>query len=358
MIENGDEVDSGSEFTATGRARTRMVRNYPRHTLEEVLPLAEAIYQENAGRPYDRIYLARSVDISPQSSRYTFLLNSSAMYGLTLGGYKDPVISLTDRGEKAALGDRAAIFDAALEPDVFAGFYDFIDAKAIPENQHACRLLEAQFGVRAELSAECLKVLIYNALSTGIATKVGSTLHVNVEGAMLRTQGVGVEEHIDRVRESKENGITLDPSSELSNPIFVGHTAAADVCSYVEEVLDKFNLPYVVGESDPVGPSDLDDKLLSSMRSCSAGVLVFSDPGPELDDPYADEYFEKMQLQLGAARATFADKVIILREDTDSWERVALTRESILYGRERLEEIGIPLLAALYQLGIITVSKS
>ena len=181
---------------------------------------------------------------------------------------------------------------------------------------------------------------------------------MNVEGAKLRTQGLCVEKHIDRGEEGKESGIMASGPVEASNPIFVGHTAAPDVCSYVEEVLDKFNLPYVVGESDPVGPSDLDDKLLASMRSCSAGVLVFSDPGPELDDPYADEYFEKMQLQLGAARATFADKVIILREDTDSWERVALTRESILYGRDRLEEIGIPLLTALHQLGIVTVSKT
>ena len=358
MIENDDGLGSGSAFTASDSARTRLVRKYPRHTLEAVLPMAEAIYQENAGQPYDRIHLAMSLGISPQSSNYTFLLNSSAMYGLTLGGYRDPVISLTNRGEMAALGDRNAILDAAMEPDVFAGFYDFVDPKAVPEDQHACRLLEAQFGVQPELSAECLSIIKHNALSTGITTKVGNVLYVNVEGAKLRTQGLGVERYIDRGEEGKESGIMASGPVEASNPIFVGHTAAPDVCSYVEEVLDKFNLPYVVGESDPVGPSDLDDKLLASMRSCSAGVLVFSDPGPELDDPYADEYFEKMQLQLGAARATFADKVIILREDTDSWERVALTRESILYGRDRLEEIGIPLLTALHQLGIVTVSKT
>ena len=96
MIENDGGVDSGSEFTATGRARTRMVRKYPRHTLEEVLPLVEAIYQENAGQPYDRIYLARSLSISPNSSRYTFLLNSSAMYGLTPVSYTHLTLPTSD----------------------------------------------------------------------------------------------------------------------------------------------------------------------------------------------------------------------------------------------------------------------
>ena len=58
---------------------------FPRDSLKKSLKLAESIEKNNAGRPYNRLDLAQSVSMSPNSYGYRRLISSSGRYGLTQG---------------------------------------------------------------------------------------------------------------------------------------------------------------------------------------------------------------------------------------------------------------------------------
>ena len=65
-------------------------------------------------------------------------LKSSARYGLTVGGYNDVRISLTEAGRAAIAPKseeerRLALVDCARRPDVFITFYESLDGKRLPE---------------------------------------------------------------------------------------------------------------------------------------------------------------------------------------------------------------------------------
>ena len=62
------------------------------------MELAEAIEKNNAGRPFDRLTLAKSINCSPNSSGFRVLITSASRYGITEGGVHADKIELTDLG--------------------------------------------------------------------------------------------------------------------------------------------------------------------------------------------------------------------------------------------------------------------
>ncbi|MGI0014422.1 MAG: hypothetical protein ACREBU_13415, partial [Nitrososphaera sp.] len=128
---------------------------FPRHSLMESLRLAESIEKNNAGKPYDRIDLARSVDMSPNSSSFRDLITSSGRYGLTEGGRAADKIALTELGssivaptrdEDRGLGLRKAL----LNPALFNAVYSFFDRKTLPREELFKNTLRKQFNIRPE----------------------------------------------------------------------------------------------------------------------------------------------------------------------------------------------------------------
>ena len=113
-------------------SRTRKVRPYPLHPIQDCLEIATAIFSNNSGLPIDRNILASQLNSTPSSSGFITKLNSSFKYGLTNGGYKDPEISLTSLGQavvspKSENEFRLSLIQAALKPDLFRRFYEILD---------------------------------------------------------------------------------------------------------------------------------------------------------------------------------------------------------------------------------------
>lgn len=90
-------VPRKSSSTDEGRKN----RNFPKHTLEAALPLAQKIQDEMGGKPMNRLLLADALGLSPSSSNYRELLSSAYKYGLTDGTEKADTISLTTLGAAA-----------------------------------------------------------------------------------------------------------------------------------------------------------------------------------------------------------------------------------------------------------------
>ena len=64
-------------------SRTRKVRPYPLHPIQDCLEIATAIFSNNSGLPIDRNILASQLNSTPSSSGFITKLNSSFKYGLT-----------------------------------------------------------------------------------------------------------------------------------------------------------------------------------------------------------------------------------------------------------------------------------
>src|SRR5437867_3401691 len=149
------------------RARPSNAPSFPRDSLKRTLQLAESIERNNAGRPYDRLTLASSVNYSPNSSGFRILIISSGRYGLTEGGTAADRISLTPLGSKivAPTSDDQrgqGLGEALLKPDLFRRIYEFYDKKQIPKEELLKNALRKEFGVAPEDIESCHSVLMTN----------------------------------------------------------------------------------------------------------------------------------------------------------------------------------------------------
>ncbi len=378
----------------TTRKRTRMVRPYPTHTLEDALGIAAAIQEVNAGLPFDRKLLARALGTTPASSGYTMKLNSAAKYGLTQGAYNDEQISLAPLGEAiVAPRDEAerrnALIEAAMEPDIFGRFYRMLDGKRLPEDAYAQNMLQREFGVHPELAAECLGIIKANGLYVGILSSENGALRVGLRerngpassgfgksrlsGAEALATGPapaiaeegefppvapatrradGLDKRRYDHRNAAESGLaagttTEDAQKDAQGRIFIGHSGSADAVAFVREILDQFGIPHGSADVDEQGGQPVPMAMSSEMRKCAAAILVFGDP----------EAPGRMLYQLGAASVLYGDRVVIFRDSGVELGRELAGLRSVEYRREAVKESGLELLKALHAAGIVKVSS-
>src|SRR6266446_4825736 len=81
------------------QAESRGASDFPKHTLQQALAVAKALEDKNGGNPLSPTDVAIALGKSPQSSTFRVLLSSSFKYGLTVGSYKLPKITLAELGK-------------------------------------------------------------------------------------------------------------------------------------------------------------------------------------------------------------------------------------------------------------------
>ena len=330
------------------RRRTRLVRPYPAHTLEEVLRVAHAVWTANAGLPMATEALTKTLGTTIRSSGFIMRLNSSTKYGLTQGAHKDARVSLTPLGA-AVVSPKddeerlRALVDASRRPEIFERFYAMLDGKHLPEDRYAESLLQRELGVHPGLSSECLGILKANGLYTGILRQVEGALRVELRDPYESEHeaGLGIEA-IDPGPGDIES--PADEVNETGSQIFLGYGEDSEAVEQVRQVLDEFGLPYsepradVDGRPVPAGASEM-------MRECTAAVLVVGG-GREWQD---------MQYQLGAASVLYGDRLVVVEEGSEPAD-ATLTLASATFDPDRAEEFGLALLRALREAGILRLT--
>ena len=363
-IHSGGADDKG----VPARKRTRMVRPYPIHTLQEGLVVASTIQQKNAGLPLDRVLLAKALGTTPASSGFTMKLSSSAKYGLTDGGYNDKHIALTPRGESvvAPKGNserREALLEAAFQPELFRRLYELLDGKRVPEEAHLQNMLERELGVSAGLTEECMRIVLANGVLVGVLGDVGGSMYVSLSGAHL------AEDQPDQPESQvPAPGPTLastdtpkipdaDPAaSGREGKIFIGHAGSHDVVDFLKTILDEFGIPYGIAEGDYDDPRPVTAEVSQEMRECSAAVLVFARPswsvvrgGREVSTT------DTMRYQLGAASVLYGESIILLTEIGEDQADLDTGLHTLQFERDRLGEVTLALLSELHRMDVIEV---
>src|ERR1700730_9161572 len=85
------------EESKKGRAPSRP---YPNISLKQAVKIAQGIKSANAGKPMNRVLLAKAVQWSPSSSSFREHIAASSRYGLTEGNYNSESIKLTEAGTR------------------------------------------------------------------------------------------------------------------------------------------------------------------------------------------------------------------------------------------------------------------
>ena len=344
--------------------RTRVTRPYPTSTLEDALSVARAIYEVNAGLPFDRELLAGALNTTPKSSAFTMRLNASAAYGLTEGGYNDPDIRLTELGETVVssapeeAGRNDAVATAATNPDTFNRFYRLFDGRRLPQSNYLHNILERELGIRSDLADECLAILWDNGEFAGL-------IEEGADGEYLVR--LPEPDIISEVASPPKRVATEMPTPYVTQPevgaperveppiseksVFIGHIGDSAAADYVVSMLDEFGIL----TASPRIPEDdmgllVPQEVSQAMRDSCAAVLVFRSG----DNAWASR--DKMIGMLGASSVLFDDRVVLLHEDGERMS-IGLDRlNHIDFDHERPGESGMNLLVALHNAGVISVT--
>ena len=307
------------------KRRTRVSRPYPQHKLEEVLEITRSIHEKNAGLPFDRVRLAKSMGTTPASSAFMMKLNSSAKYGLTEGGYSDAKISLTSLGVRAAEDASEALIEAAMRPETFKAFYELLDGKRIPGSEEASGIIIDDIGIPESLASEFLEIVVRNGELIGIVTEAGNSHYVSLADlneqappAAKTPSNEGPKAPPQTERPAPEDKTPAEPSQPAVHRqdrgrLLVAHSGAGAIADRIVRTLDGFSIPHSVVEIDPIDSSPLSAEWANGLDGCSGAIIVMAGPSRVVSTPgVASSRTSKMLLQLGAAVDRFREQVVMV----------------------------------------------
>ena len=347
------ESDVERQGAQLGHKRTRKVRPYPIQSLEDALQVPAIIQEANAGLPFDRVLLAGALGTTPASSGFTMKLNSSAKYGLTQGGYNDEQIGITPRGEaivapKGTEEQSAALVEAAVQPDVFGRFYRMLAGKRLPENTYARNMLQRELGIRPELSAECLGIIIANGLFAGVLREDEGSIHVDVPGPQRRRPDEDKAKAAGPVHSLTE--ADRETNSESASPqggrVFIGSSGTGEAAGYVRQLLEEFDISYGTSAAAEASNRLVPSEISEVMRACSAAILVFAG-GEDLDQEAATESRDMMLLLAGAASVLYGDQIVLLTNPRTRLGDSFSSLRAVVYESSSPEKAGLALLREL-----------
>jgi len=317
----------------------RKYRNFPKHTLEAALPLAQKIQDEMGGKPMNRLLLAEAMGNSPSSSVYRDLLSSAYKYGLTDGTEKAETISLTTIGVAATQnadpsGRMRALRQAALSPDVFGRFLRDYANKKLPSQEMLPKILRSQYGVPADLADECATQLAANGRFVDVIRDIGGSPHILLDTELStpptaqQLGTAGLVDEAEPVPTTSSPPLSIVPPPPIAEtppvrtpssgpkPIFVGHGKNKGPLQQLQSLLTTFQIPHkvVIDEANLGRP--IPQKVKDTIEECGSAILIFT-RDEKLFDENRNEVWrpsENVVHELGATSFAYGDRIVIFKE--------------------------------------------
>jgi hypothetical protein len=244
-------------------------------------------------------------------------LKSSARYGLTVGGYNDVRISLTEAGRAAIAPKseeerRLALVDCALRPDVFRTFYESLDGKRLPEAAFARNILERDHNIDPELAQECLDIIVANGTYVGLLREISGSLWVSVsavqapESAPVRVESPGTVGDTAEVGDEPARPTSTDANTTKNPPkVFVGHFGSPDAADQVGALLGEFGIVHTIVDVGRRAGAPMSTEVSGAMRECSSAVLVAGSSGDEAT------VSQLLGFMVGAASVLYGARLVV-----------------------------------------------
>ncbi|MFG0246467.1 MAG: hypothetical protein ACF8MF_10520 [Phycisphaerales bacterium JB052] len=163
--------------------------NFPKHTLEESLRVAQAIEDKYAGHPTEAPHIAKAIGFNKARDwRFLNLLRASSQYGLTEGTGARTSVSLEPIGEGVVSpsdpSERVkALWKAFYNVDLFKKVDQHYSGKKIPEDEYFENTLVRTFDVARDRVSRFIEIFTSNRKYLASFTGGGASDEVSKDPA-------------------------------------------------------------------------------------------------------------------------------------------------------------------------------
>ena len=362
MIEPTRKETTRAKASPTKRKRKpRATTLYPKFSLVETLKLAESIRDNNASEPYNRIDLAASIDMSPESSAFRTLIAASNKFDLTQGSAQAERIALSDLGRSivSPMSDEErsqSLLKALYNIDFYKSFFQKYRNHRLPRKDLLLNTLEREFNIPNADLEQCYDLLIKNCSELDLLKDVGGTLYVRFEHPSLPAAGEEepkVEEELEvEIAETPDTEppatVTPPPESLPTGPperppseavttqkpkVFISHSKNMRILNQIKNNLDFGGFSYKVAIETETTAIPIPEKIFGMMRECNCTIVNVSADEQERREDGSFDVNANVLIEIGAAFLAYNQRVILLVD-----KRVKLP--SNLQGLQRCEYEG------------------
>lgn len=297
---------------------------YPKNSLTDALKIAQAIKDHGAGKPYDRLDLAKALDASPASSSFRTLITSSARYGLTTGSYNAKEIALTPLGttimypkdlQEKADGLKKALFNI----DLFKRFFTDYDNNKLPDVEYLENTLNRTYGIPTKDCKDCYKMIVKNAEELKILDDFNGAkwIHLSklskteVTPTVLQPPSVE-EEEVPTVTEEVTPSPTPPPPKVEKPIVFISHSENATIVDQLKTILDYGQFDYRIAEETETTAIPIPEKVFGLMGDCNCAIINVSADEEEKKEDGTYGVNPNVLTEIGGAFLQYNRKVILL----------------------------------------------
>jgi predicted nucleotide-binding protein len=346
---------------------------FPSNTLEASLRIAQAIWDNFAGKGAPPHQVAMAVSMSPTSGPWRNLCGSSIAYGLTEGGYAAPQITLTDLGRRiiapTAEGDDVkAKVEAILQPRVEKEFFERYNRAKFPKADIAQNVL-VSMGLPKDRASRALEILQANGEAAGIIHRTTSGPFVAIDTPTPSAKPFALTPVIEEEEDDRVDPVTANPPSPTSNgatppakkQLFVAHGKNHKPLDDLKKILQQLKIPHKVAVDEANAGRPISKKVADLMHECTAGIFIFTrDEKFSRDDGKGNQVevwrpSENVVYELGAANYLWDKKIIILREEGVNFPSDFSDLGYITFKDGELESRGMEILKELIAFELVTI---
>ncbi len=306
--------------------RRRATTLFPKRSLFECLKIAESIRDNNNLQPYNKLTLASSLAMSPNSSSFRMLITHSATYGLTSGSYAAENISLTSLGlsivsPKSGTEKNEALKKALFNIPLFSKFFSKFNQGAVPKKDLLKNTLHRDYNIPMEDSDACYDIIIKNAKELGILNNIKGNDYIQLDKLSSLEMNVPQEEveftkedsqYVVAEEEKRENKDQLLKSSITEKPkVFISHSKNKKIVEQIKKLLDFGQFEYVIAEERETTAIPIAEKVFGLVKDCNCAIINLSVDQQEQSN---GEYYinQNVLIEIGAALGQYNKKVILL----------------------------------------------
>lgn len=324
-----DHQKMKSKETSEKKRRTRKPMLYPKRTILDVLKIAESIKQNNNMRPFSRLDLARSLNYSPSSSSFRFLITYSAAYGFTNGSYSSDSISLTPLGvtvvsPKSETERAEALKTALFKIPYFKRFFTNFNQGMVPKKEYLLNTLTREYGIPPEECDACYEITMKIARELGILVNIKGNDYIQLEKLSPTTLPDNVDEEPEVLSEEEEEEPeqmtplkkAIKPESKESPTIekprvFISHSKNKKIVQQIETILNFGQFDYENAEERETTAKPISEKVFGLMKECNCAIINLSVDEQEASDG-GYKLNSNVLIEIGAAFLQYDRKVILL----------------------------------------------
>ncbi len=303
--------------------RTRVI--FPKNTLKTTLKLAEAIQNNNAGLPYNRLDVAQALDYSPESSGFRTLIVSSSRYGLTQGSYVADKISLTELG-RSIVAPRTdeerneGILKALKSVELFKNFLEKFDQARFPREDLLKNTLMRDFGVPKDDVDNCFAIIKQNLDDWGVLVEYKGNVWLRLDKLSSGQSEMEVED-IPAVATYPEIPLQAQQDKKMAThcdefipKVFISHSKNQMILEQIKTILDFGQFKSVIAEDIETTSIPIPEKIFSLMRECNCAIISISADEKEKNPDGTYHVNPNVLIEVGGAFLAYDKKVILLTD--------------------------------------------